>query len=164
MQRSARKGPQKETTHNCRVHLRLSCSVWTISPTPRHKQAAREIAHHKENTEPSRKHSPACRGPADRCDPMPPPLPERHGASPQININRELLKLMRPGRIGGNRRCVEMEQLLDLGDTAVQVAAVSNRRLYIFETNQVQNAQSIFRLGTTLTVYASSVRKPTENH
>ena len=35
----------------------------------------------------------------------PPPLPDRPGAvSPQMNINRELLKLMRPGRIGGNRR------------------------------------------------------------
>lgn len=35
----------------------------------------------------------------------PPPLPDRPGVpSPQMNINRELLKLMRPGRIGGNRR------------------------------------------------------------
>lgn len=35
----------------------------------------------------------------------PPPLPDRLGdVSPQMNINRELLKLMRPGRIGGNRR------------------------------------------------------------
>ena len=37
----------------------------------------------------------------------PPALPERPGASPtHMNIDREMLKLMRPGRIGGNRRCV----------------------------------------------------------
>lgn len=37
----------------------------------------------------------------------PPALPERPGASPtHMNIDRELLKLMRPGRIGGNRRWV----------------------------------------------------------
>ncbi|CAN0507904.1 unnamed protein product [Ectocarpus sp. 12 AP-2014] len=48
---------------------------------------------------------------------MPPPLPERPGASPQMNINRELLKLMRPGRIGGNRRCADCDaELTDYGN------------------------------------------------